>query len=517
MEHEILLVMAGVAVVGVLAQWLSWYVGVPAIVVLLAAGAFAGPVIGFINPGELLGDVMRPAIGLAVAIIVFEGGLNLDFRELRLAGSGVARLIIFALPLNWLLGAVAGHYIAGLSWPVAVLLGAILTVTGPTVIMPLLRQAKLNPRTAAYLKWEGIVNDPIGATLTLLVLSYLLTSTRVADEGAVASQLALRAAVGCLIATALGTGMAYFLRFSFHRDLAPEFLKTPILIASALGIYAAGELIQPETGLVGATLFGIVLANIGVVGLQELRRFHEALTVFIVSGLFILLTASIEPKILRDLSWSIALTTSAILFVVRPLAIFLATIGSAMNLRERLLVGWIGPRGVVAAAVAGIAGTQLAQAGFEDARLILPLVFSVIAATVILHGFTLGPLARRMGLASSARPGLLIVGATPWTIRLAQALLKLDVPVILSDRSPEALAPAREAGVRVFRGEVLSPTGEEEMDLQDVAYLLAATDDDAYNALVSSRFTSELGRERVHQLAPNQVGGPDACLMIFPS
>ena len=206
--------------------------------------------------------------------------------------------------------------------------------------------------------------------------------------------------------------MPFGIRTLFRRDLAPEYLKTPILLAGALGVYAAGEAIQPETGLVGATLFGVVLANIDVTGLQELRRFKEALTVFLVSGLFILLTANIDRQTVMMLSWPIAATTLAILFVARPLAIALATIGAKVSWRERLLVGWIGPRGVVAAAIAGVAGERLAKAGYPDARLVLPLVFAVIASTVVLHGLSLAPIARRLGLASGGRSGLLIVGAS---------------------------------------------------------------------------------------------------------
>lgn len=448
---------------------------------------------------------MRPAIGMAVAIIVFEGGLNLNLRELRSAGSGIVRLVAVALPLNWLMGTLAGHWVAGLSWPVAILVGAILVVTGPTVIMPLLRQAKLEPRAAAFLRWEAIVNDPIGATLTLLVLSYLTLSTTMTGSAAII-HLAWHTLLGAGLAAALGLVVPFGIRTLFARDLAPEYLKTPILLAGALGVYAAGEAIQPETGLVGATLFGVVLANIDVTGLQELRRFKESLTVFLVSGLFILLTANIDRTTVAMLSWPIALATLMILFVVRPLAIWLATIGARANWRERLLVGWIGPRGVVAAAIAGVAGERLAKAGYPDARLVLPLVFAVIASTVLLHGLSLAPLARRLNLASGGRGGLLIVGASRWTVRLAEVLHGAGVPVLLVDRSALALRAAKLAGLSTLRVEVLSVIGEEVVDLRDVEQVLAATPDDAYNALVCTRFAPELGRERVHQLATEGAG-----------
>ncbi|QXQ05346.1 sodium:proton antiporter [Sphingosinicellaceae bacterium] len=505
MEDTILLLVVGVAVAGVFGQWLGWKFRVTAIIPLLVIGAILGPIGGLVRPSAALGDVMRPAIGMAVAIIVFEGGLNLNLRELRSAGSGVLRLVAVALPLNWLMGTLAGHWVGGLSWPVAVLVGAILVVTGPTVIMPLLRQAKLEPRAAAFLRWEAIVNDPIGATLTLLVLSYLTLSTTMSG-GAAIVHLAWHTALGAGIAAALGLVVPFGIRALFSRDLAPEYLKTPILLAGALAVYAAGEAIQPETGLVGATLFGVVLANIEVTGLQELRRFKESLTVFLVSGLFILLTANIDRQTVTMLSWPIAATTLVILFIVRPLAISLATIGAKVSWRERLLVGWIGPRGVVAAAIAGVAGEQLARAGYADARLVLPLVFAVIASTVLLHGLSLAPLARRLGLASGGHGGLLIVGASRWTVGLGETLQGLGIPIIIVDRSALALKAARLAGLPTLRVEVLSVIGEEVVDLRDVEQVLAATPDDAYNALVCTRFAPELGRERVHQLATDEAG-----------
>jgi hypothetical protein len=190
------------------------------------------------------------------------------------------------------------------------------------------------------------------------------------------------------------------------------------------------------------------------------------------------------------------------LFLVRPVAIGLATWRARMTWRERLLVGWIGPRGVVAAAVAGLAGQQLGEAGYPDGRLILPLVFCVIAATVVLHGLTLGPLARRLGLASGAPPGVLIVGASAWTVALAAILRDQGVPTLITDPSWAALRPARARGLPTLKVEILSALGERLVDLRELDYLLAATDDDAYNALVCTRFAPEIGRERVHQPPP---------------
>lgn len=501
MEHHIVAVVALIAVAGVVAQWVAWRTGLPAIVVLLAAGIAAGPGLGWLDPADTFGHLFQPLIGLAVAIIVFEGGLNLNLRELRAAGGGVLRLVALGAPLSWGLGAAAGHWLGGLSWPLAILFGAILIVTGPTVIMPLLRQARLHERPASYLKWEGIVNDPIGAVLAVLVLEFLSLQQHMGD-GEAAGILAFNVVEGAVLALALGIGLPFAIRWAFRHSQAPEVLKTPILLASVLGIHTVCNLVQAEAGLIGATAFGVVLANIGITGLAELRRFKESLTVFLVSGLFIVLSANLDAETIGRVSWPILGATAAVMFVARPVSILISTIGADMPWRERALLAWIAPRGIVAAAVAGIATGRLQGAGYADAGLILPMVFSVIVATVVLHGLTIGPLARALGLAAKARSGLLVVGSSDWVVALARTVHALGVPVIVADRAGPALAEARRHGLETHATEVLSEDPESGLDLLEVDHVLAATRDDAYNALVCTRFAPEMGREQVHQIAP---------------
>ncbi|WP_119677973.1 cation:proton antiporter [Indioceanicola profundi] len=498
MADDAVAVIALIGVAGIASQWLAWWLRIPAIAMMLVTGLLAGPAFGVLDPGAALGELLEPAIGFAVAIIVFEGGLNLNIREWRAAGGGVKRLVM-AVPLSWCLGTLAAHYLGGVGWPVATLFGAIMVITGPTVILPLLRQAKLHRRPATFLKWEGILNDPIGAILAVMVLEWLVLSSTEGTE--IAWGLLLRLLAGVVVGTALGLGLAYGLRWMFRRDLAPEFLKTPILLASVLAAFTAANTVMPEAGLIAATVYGLALGNIGVAGLDDLRRFKESLTVFLVSGVFILLASDLEAEVFARLSWPIILTVLAILFIVRPVSIILATLGDSMNWRERALVAWIAPRGIVAAAMAGIATRQLERAGYPDAELLLPLVFSVIGATVIAHGFTVGPVARALGLAGTSRPGVLIVGAWDWTVALGDALRGIDVPVIIADPDPAALTAARRKGLPTFRGDLLSERSEGDLDLQEVDYVVAASSDDAYNALICTRFAPHMGRERVHQIA----------------
>ncbi len=483
---------------GFASQWIASWLGIPAIVLLLGLGLAVGPGLQLIDPSQAFGETLQPLIGLAVAIVLFEGGLALNYRELREAGSGIRRLTLVAVPLSLGLGTLAGYVIADMSLGVAVLFGSILIVTGPTVIIPLLRQARLKPRPASLLKWEGIVNDPIGAVLAAVALEVLVLRQHAENEfagfwGALVAGLA--------IAVALGVGSAWVTRWSFRRDAVPEVLKSPMLLSLVLTIYAMSNVVMPESGLVAVTVFGVVLANMGVAGLGDLTRIKEALVILIVSALFIVLASDLDSEVLARLSFPLLAVTAAVVFLVRPAAIMLATIGSGMSWQERVLVSWIGPRGIVAAAVAGLASIKLSAADYPSSELLQPAVFAVIAATVLLHGFTLRPLARWLDLISQVRPSIVIIGASPWSIDLARALHDLDVPVTLVDIHAEPLKEARSAGIDVLRVDALAEKGKEALGRQPRDYVLATTPDEIYNALLCAHLAPEVGRERVLQIA----------------
>jgi NhaP-type Na+/H+ or K+/H+ antiporter len=481
---------------GALAQWLAARARIPAIVLLLALGLILGPATGLLRPSAEFGSALRPLIGLAVAIIVFEGGLALDFRDLRAGGGGIARLVLVAAPASFALSSVAAVAIGGFTWPIAIVYGAIAVVTGPTVILPMLRVARLERRSASLLKWEAIVNDPLGAILTGLVLAVLLS--RSAGAPFLFGQAVLGAGLGLL----LGLAAAFAFAVGARRDLIPEALKTPLLVAGALCVYVLGNAALDEAGLISATVFGVGVANQHVPGLNELRRFKEAIVVLLVSGLFIVLAADLDPRLLATLSWRALALTAAMLFLVRPVSIALATAFSQTPLRERLLLAWIAPRGIVAAATAGLAGGQLAQAGYLDARAVQPTIFLLIAASVVLQGLTLKPFAGALALQASSRPTLAILGASPWSTSLAALLTKAGVAVLLIDTYPGALRVARKLGVPVLQTEVLSRQAEEDLADNPIDYVIAATPDAIYNALVCARLAPDVGRERVFQVAP---------------
>ena len=504
MEHSVTQVLALVAVLGIGAQWLAWRVQLPAIVLLVVFGLLAGPVLGWIRPSEDLGVLLDPIVKIGVAIILFEGGLRLRFHELRQAAAGVMRLVTLGVILSFPLGSLAAHYLGGLSWPVALVFGAIVIVTGPTVIIPLLRHARLRRRPASYLKWEGIINDPIGALLAVVIFEYFVF----VGEGSL-SQMLTRAGLGLVFAAFLGVGSGYLLGVVYRRGYVPEYLKGPGALATAIGVYVIANRGLSESGLLAATLLGITLGNMRLPSIDEMRRFKEYIALVLVSGVFILLTADLKPSILLDLDWRSVGLLGAVVFVLRPFCILVSTLGAGMSWQERALLAWIAPRGIVAAAVAAVFGPALQAQGYPGASLLLPLVFALIMVTVLAHGLSIGWISRRLDLSAQTANGVLIVGASPWTIGLAQALKEKEVPVMIVDSVWHRLRPARLAGVSVYYGEILSEASEQQLEFNDYGYLLAATDNDAYNALVCSHFAAEMGRNRVFQLPDTSVEEPD--------
>ncbi|KXV32198.1 sodium:proton antiporter, partial [Gluconobacter japonicus] len=418
MQYDIFLGIALTFGAGMLAQWVAWRFRLPAIVLLFTIGLLFGPGLGILHPSETMGWVFRPLVSLLVAIVVFEGGMALDIRQLREAGEGVARLTMLALPINWALGSLAAHYVAHLEWGTSMLFGAIIVVTGPTVVLPLLRSAKLQPKVAAFLRWEAIVNDPLGAILAAVVLQLMLLHVDL-HTGVFFTHTLPDLLAAATESISAGILPAYLIRYLFTRDMMPEILKTPVLISMALVIFTACNLEMEGAGLVAVTIFGMALTNLHIPGVAELRRIKESMVVLVVSVLFILLTADLHREVLKHLSIPILMLTLVVLFVVRPVGIFFSTLGTSMPWKERLFVGWIAPRGIVAAAVAGAAGIRLKETGYQSADLIMPAVFAVIAVTMILHGFSLRPIARALKLTLSNDPAIAILGASGWSVDLA--------------------------------------------------------------------------------------------------
>jgi len=489
--HDVALKLAAIAAGGILAQWVAWRTNLPAIVLLLVGGFAIGPLTGWIDPLADFGDAFRPVVSIAVAIILFEGGLTLNLAEIRETSKAVRRLILIGGPLAWGLTALAAHFVAGFSWPAATVLGAILVVTGPTVVMPLLRQAHLSTRPASLLRWEAIVNDAIGALFAVIAFEAFLVVHGSHDAGSLAASLA----VG--LAAAIGGGYAAgsAIEWAFTRGYVPEYLKAPVLLATVVAAHAVTNLLLEEAGLLTVTVMGIRLANSRITSLTEMRRFKETITILLVSGLFLLLTAALDMEAIRSLDLRAVAFVAFVLLVIRPVVVFVSTAGSGA-----LFVGWIAPRGIVAVAVSSLFGAALADNGVADAPRMVAVTFAVVVATVFAHGFTLAPLAALLGLTSATKPGILIVGGSPLTAALAVTLKEAAIPVTVADTAWSRLREARLAAIPIYFGEVLSEDAHYELDVKRFAAVIAATSNDAYNALACTNLGPEVGRANVFEV-----------------
>ena len=485
-----------VGALGVGSQWLAWRLRMPAIVLMLLAGIIVGPVLGILDPARDIGSLVQPMIAIAVAIILFEGGLTLNFHTLADAASGVRRLVFIGAPLGWLMSTAVLHYGAGIDWQTSAVFGGIMIVTGPTVIAPLLRQARLSKRPANLLQWEAIVNDPIGALAAVLAFEFVVVRQTSVSAGSATMEFL----IGIGFATILGLFAGFLVSWSFKRGHVPEYMKVPVLFTLLLAVFAVADFSLHESGLLTVTIMGIYIANAKLPSYVELRRFKEHATVLLVSGVFILLAANLDFAALGKLDWRAGFFVALVVLVARPVTVLLSLAWSDVPWKERLLVALTGPRGVVLVAVAGLFGERLTALGVEDGQLVGPLAFVLVAATVVLHGFSLAPLARFLGLAGATTPGVIIVGGSRWSTGLAQALQKCDVPVLITDPNHSNLRFARSAGVPTFSGDILSEAAEDRLEFVAYGTVIAATDNDAYNTLVATDLAPEYGRDSVYQI-----------------
>ena len=498
MDTTILIALIGVLGIG--SQWLAWRLQLPAIVLMLVAGLIAGPVTGWIDPEADFGNLFRPMVAVAVALILFEGGITLKFKALRGACPAVRRLVLFGAPLGWLFSTLAARYGAGLGWEASVIFGGILIVTGPTVVTPLLRQARLSKRPSEILRWEAIANDPVGALAAVLAFEGVMALHGEGTITAIGGHLVF----GILLAGAVGFVAGWALVESFCRGWVPEYMKVPVLIVLVLAVYAGTDQVLHESGLLAVTVMGIVVGNARLPALRELKRFKEHITIILVSGVFILLAASMKWEMLFQLDWRALVFVLLIMFIARPAAVFLALLGTDLPNKEKLIVAWIGPRGVVAVAVSGLFGARLVEVGIADGQLLAPLAFLLVAATVVAHGFSIKPLARKFDLTSTEPPGVLLVGASDWVVALAKTLSAAGIPVLIAERNWWRLRGARNENLPVFFGEILSEAAEHTVDLHHYGALLALSDNDDYNTLLCTDFAPEFGRNNVFQIGRHE-------------
>ena len=499
-EQQILLAFGGIGIAALGCQWLAWRLKLPAILFLLLTGIVVGPVLGWLAPQELLGPLLMPLVSLAVALILFEGSLTLHVSEWREIGSVVHRLVTVGALSTWAVITLATHWLLGFDWLLALLFGTLTLVTGPTVIVPMLRVVRPKASIANILRWEGIVIDPIGALLAVVVYSFIIS--RAAGDGLSHSLLTFGGVILC--GSLFGLIGGWVLGHILRRQWLPEYLHSLATLAAVLGIFIASNQIMHESGLLAVTLMGMWMANMKGVDVRHILHFKENLSVLLISGLFILLAARLDLNAMIALGPVVLVLLLIIQFIARPLNVLLSTFGSKLNWRERALLAWIAPRGIVAAAVSAIFAIRLDQAGHEGALLLVPLTFAVIIGTVVLQSATARPLARLLKVAEPAPSGFLIVGANGPARVVGKALQQLGSRVLLTDSNWENIRAARMENLPTYFGNPASQHAEAHLDLVGLGHLLALSPSGELNALAAMRFRHEFGHQRLYALASGQ-------------
>ena len=485
--------LAGIVVAGVLAQWIAWRAGLPSILLLLAVGIVAGPVLGWLDPDALFGDLLLPLVSLSVAVILYEGGLSLRLSELRHVGTMVRNLCTIGVVVTWAGGTLFARWFFDVPWDMALLLGALFIVTGPTVIGPMLRQIRPRRSVGTALKWEGIVTDPLGVMVTILVFEVILHGLEGANP---VRGVAFTLGMGSIYGVLAGLAMGFLLR----RHLLPDHLQNPVSLMLVFVVFGASEQLQPESGLLAVTVMGVTLANQRRVDIHHIIEFKESLQVLLLAVLFVLLAARIEREMLLQISWRHAAFLGALIVLVRPAAVLLSGVGTPMSWRERFFVSLVAPRGIVSAALASVIALEFAEHDVADAGMIVPLAFFVIVGTVIVYGVGAPFVARWLGVSSAAHRGLLILGAHDWSQALAQTLQRVGGDVLLVDTNRGHVRTARMNGLEAVGENILTEGSLEEIDLSDRGTFLALTPNDEVNSLACVRLAEVFGRANVYQL-----------------
>ncbi|MFI8375085.1 cation:proton antiporter [Pseudomonas helleri] len=499
-EQQILLTFGGIGVAALGCQWLAWRLKLPAILFLLLTGILIGPVLGWLDPQTLFGPLLMPLMSLAVALILFEGSLTLHLSEWREIGSVVHRLVTVGALSTWAVITLATHWLLGFDWLLALLFGTLTLVTGPTVIVPMLRVVRPKASIANILRWEGIVIDPIGALLAVVVYSFIIA--RAAGDGLSHSLLTFAGVILC--GSVFGIAGGWALGNVLRRQWLPEYLHSLATLATVLGIFIASNQIMHESGLLAVTLMGMWMANMKGVDVRHILHFKENLSVLLISGLFILLAARLDLNAMLALGPAVLVLLLIIQFIARPLNVLLSTAGSKLSWRERTLLAWIAPRGIVAAAVSAIFAIRLDEAGHEGALLLVPLTFAVIIGTVVLQSATARPLARLLKVAEPPPSGFLIVGANGPARVIAKALQQLGIRVLLTDSNWENIRAARMGNLPTYFGNPASEHAESHLDLVGLGHLLALSPSGELNALAVTRFRHEFGPHRLYTLTNSQ-------------
>lgn len=510
--------LAGIIVLGIIAQWMAWRLKLPAILPLIIIGLLVGPfstlytVDGakLIEPvwngtsGLFPGEMIYYIVSLSISIILFEGGLTLKLSELSNVGPVISKLITLGSVVTFFGAGFASHYIIGLSWPISFLFSSLIIVTGPTVITPILRNIPLRKEVSAVLKWEGILIDPIGALVAVLVYEFISI-----EAGAGFTKTALIAFGEILLfGISFGFTFAHALGFAIKRRWIPHYLLNVVTLSMVLLVFVGSDIFAHESGLLAVVVMGMVLGNIDLPNIKELLYFKESLSVLLISFLFILLAANINlDDLLLVYNEKTAMLFAAVVILIRPLGVFLSSRGSSLKFNERFFISWVGPRGIVAAGIASLFGSKLVAAGEPGAEYITPLVFVVVLGTVLLNATTARLVAKWSKVYLDRSEGILIVGASKTSQLIAQYLQENDRHVVIVDNNEINVRKAADRGLDAFKGNIFSDSISDNIELNDVGYLLAFTGNEEINDFALTKFKNTFGENGTFRLLhPDEKG-----------
>ncbi|MFA3790660.1 cation:proton antiporter [Aliiglaciecola sp. SL4] len=492
---------AGLVLVGLLSifcQYFAYRIKLPAILPLLLVGIIVGPATGIINADQIFGDLLFPVVSLSVAIILFEGALTLRFEDLRGHGSMVRNLCTSGAILTWCLVAVITHLVLDMSWEMAFLFGAIVTVTGPTVIVPMLRTVRPSNKLANILRWEGIIIDPIGALLAVLVYEYIISTQDALSHTLWAFSLTVSIGLG------VGAIMGYLLGLALRRNIIPHYLRNTAVLTLMLGAFAGSNMIAHESGLLTVTIMGMWLANMRDVDVDDILEFKETLSVLLISGLFILLASRIQLDSLLHVGWGAIIVLLAIMFIVRPISVMVSSLKTGLNWREQAFLSWVAPRGIVAAAVSALFSLKLEALDYAQIEILVPLVFLVIISTVVVQSLTAVHVAQWLGIRAPKPNGYLIFGGGAFCRMFAKELMDNDINVCVADTNWDAIRSARMENIPTYFGNPMSEHASRTLDLSLFGRVLVMSPYRQLNPMVTFHFEDELGKGTVLGLSNNE-------------
>jgi len=501
-----MLELAGIIILGILAQWFAWRLKIPAILPLILIGLLVGPFSTLITEdgskwieplwngttGLFPGERLFNFVSLSIALILFEGGMTLKKEEIKHIGPVIYKLITLGALTTMITAGIAAHYIIGLSWSISFLFSALIIVTGPTVITPILRNLAIKKDLSTVLKWEGILIDPIGALAAVLVYEFISVGSAHGTEYTQEALIEFGKIV--VIGVSIGFTSAYAFAMALKQKWIPHYLINVVALASVLGVFVLSDLFAHESGLLAVVIMGMVLGNMKIDALKDVLYFKEAISILLISLLFILLSANINISELELIfNWKSLILFAVVVLVVRPIGVFLSTSKSSMKLNEKLFISWVGPRGIVAAGIASLFGLKLAMQGVEGAEYITPLVFMIVMGTVLLNATTAKLFAKFSGVLLQRAEGILIVGASPPSRLIASYLQNAGKRVVLIDSNAKSIEHAKEQHLEAIECDIFSEQLVENIELNDIGILMALTGSSRINEFAISKLARNFG------------------------